>query len=55
MDSSSKFFVSDTEESSLFNAYDAISTLITQDTKDIINRWEKCYLIGQIINSEICK
>ncbi len=56
MDSSSKFYVEDTKECSLFNYYNAFSSLITEDDKDILNRFEKNYLCGQILNDEIlCK
>jgi preprotein translocase subunit Sec61beta len=53
LDSSSRNYVPDTEECSLFNYLDALSTLVTQDSKDIINRFEKCALCVQILNSEL--
>lgn len=37
LDSSSRNFVPDTQQCSLFNYLDAFSTLITQDHKDIMN------------------
>lgn len=55
MNSSSKYYVKDTEECSLFAYADAILTLIT-DEKDIINPFEKGYLCLQLFdNGEICK
>ncbi len=53
MDSSSKYFVPDTEECSLFNYYNAFSALIN-DPKDIMTRFEKMMLVGQMLNDEIC-
>jgi len=55
MDSSSRNYVSETEESSLFNYLDAFSTLVTQDSKDIVNRFEKSALALQILNEELWK
>lgn len=55
LDSSSKNYVGDTEECSLFNYYDTFSTLITQDSKDILNHFEKCALCLQILNDELWK
>ena len=45
MDSSSRNYISNTEECSVFNYVDAFSSLITEDTKDIVNRFEKNRLI----------
>lgn len=45
MNSSSRNYVSSSEESSVFNYIDAFSSLITEDTKDIVNRFEKNLLI----------
>lgn len=55
MNSSSRNYVSDTEECTLFNYLDAFSTLITEDTKDIVNRFEKSALALQILYSELWK
>lgn len=55
MNSSSKHFVKDTEECSLFGYADAILTLI-KDEQDIINPFEKGHLCLQLFdNGEICK
>ena len=45
MNSSSRNYVSDLEESTVFNYVDAFSSLITEDTKDITNRFEKNLLV----------
>lgn len=52
LDSSSKNYVPDTEECSMFNYVDAFSSLITEDNKDIINRFEKNLLIYNMFNKE---
>ena len=55
MNSSSKYYVKDTEECSLFAYADAILTLIT-DEEDIINPFEKAYLCLQLFdNGELIK
>jgi hypothetical protein len=55
MNSSSKYYVKDTEECSLFGYANSILALIT-DEKDIINPFEKSYLCLQLFdNGEICK
>lgn len=48
MDSSSKYFVSDTVEESELNYYNAYAQLIQDDKKDIINIFEKSFLIGTL-------
>ena len=55
MDASSRNHISDTEECTLFNYLDAFSTLITEDSKDIVNRFEKSALALQILNEELWK
>ena len=45
LDSSSRNYISDTEECSMFNYIDAFSSLITEDTKDIVNQFEKNKLV----------
>ena len=45
MDSSSKHYVSDSEECTKLNYLDAFSSLITEDDKDIVNRFEKNRLV----------
>lgn len=52
LDSSSKYYISDTEECSMFNYVNAFSSLITEDDKDIINRFEKNLLIYNMFNKE---
>lgn len=55
MNTSSKYYVKDTEECSLFDYANAILTLIT-DENDIINPFEKSYLCLQLFdNGEIIK
>lgn len=53
--SSSRNYIGDSNESSLLNYYDAFSTLVTQDSKDILNRFEKCAVCLQILNEELWK
>lgn len=52
LDSSSKNFVPNTEKCSMFNYVDAFSSLITEDDKDIINRFEKNLLIYNMFTKE---
>ena len=52
LDSSSKNYVPDTEECSMFNYVDAFSSLITEDDKDIVNRFEKNLLIYNMFTKE---
>ena len=52
---SSKYYIEETKECSLFNYYNSFSSLITQDDKDIINRFEKNYLCLEMLNDELCK
>lgn len=53
LNSSSKYYVSSNEECSLFNMYNAFSSLVQQDDKDILSQWEKLALCSQILNEEI--
>lgn len=52
LDSSSRNYIPDTEECSMFNYVDAFSSLITEDNKDIVNRFEKNLLIYNMFNKE---
>lgn len=52
---SSKFYTEETKQSSLLNYYNAFSSLITQDDKDILNRFEKNYLCLEMLNDELCR
>lgn len=52
LNSSSKNYVPDTEKCSMFNYVDAFSSLITEDDKDIVNRFEKNLLIYNMFNQE---
>ena len=52
LDSSSKNYVPDTEKCSMFNYVNAFSSLITEDNKDIVNRFEKNLLIYKMFNKE---
>ena len=52
LDSSSKNYIPDTEKCSMFNYVDAFSSLITEDNKDIVNRFEKNLLIYKMFNKE---
>lgn len=48
MDSSSKFYIKPIEESTIYNYYSAFVQIVQDEKKDILNRWEKTYLIGQL-------
>lgn len=45
----SPYFVPDTEEASVFQAYNAFTQIITDDSKDIINRFEKTMMINKLL------
>lgn len=49
LDHDSKYFTEETEESSMFDVYNAFTQLITDDTKDIMNKFEKTLLVNQIL------
>ena len=55
MNPSSKYFIKDTEECSMFNYYNAITSQITGDEKDLLNRFEKSNLVLKILDDEIYK
>ncbi len=48
MDSSSKFYIKPTEESTIYNYYSAFAQIVQDEKKDILNRWEKTYLISSL-------
>ena len=48
MDSSSRNYITDQEECTRLNYLDAFSSLITEDDKDIVNRFEKNLLVYQM-------
>lgn len=50
MDNRSPYFVKETEECSVFNYYNAFTQLITDDTKDILNKFEKTLLVDGLFN-----
>lgn len=45
----SKYFVKESEECSKLNYYNALCSQIT-NSKDIVNRWEKTILVGMLLN-----
>jgi len=49
IDAKSPYYVNDQEESSLFNMYNALTQVLTDDKKDIMNTFEKTLLIGQML------
>ncbi len=49
LDRNSPYFVEETEENSMFDVYNAFTQLITDDTKDIMNKFEKTLLVNQIL------
>lgn len=50
MDSRSPYFVKDTEECSVFNYYNAFTQLVTDDSKDILGKFEKTLLVDSLFN-----
>lgn len=49
IDEKSEYFIPDTEEASYFNVYNAFTQVITDDKKDIMNKFEKTLLINRIL------
>jgi hypothetical protein len=49
IDRDSKYFIEDSREASMFEIYNAFTQLITDDTKDIMNKFEKTILVNQIL------
>lgn len=50
LDDSSEYYVGEKEESSMFNTYNAFTQVLTNDKKDIMNKFEKTLLINQMLN-----
>ncbi len=50
MDSRSPYFIKDTEECSVFNYYNAFTQLVTDDSKDILGKFEKTLLVDSLFN-----
>ena len=50
IDSRSPYYVKDTEECSVFNYYNAFTQLVTDDERDIVNKFEKTLLIDSLFN-----
>lgn len=48
-DSSSDFYIHDDFDISIFDVYNAFLTLIRDDDKDIINRFEKTFLVDMLL------
>jgi hypothetical protein len=49
IDSGSPYFVPATKEASLFDVYNAFTQIITDDTKDIMNRFEKTMMVNKLL------
>lgn len=51
-DEKSPYFCGKDEATSMFNVYNAFTQMITDDTKDIMNKFEKTYLVKDILGIE---
>ena len=52
IDNESPYYIKKGEITNLFNIYNAHTQVISNDKKDIVNKFEKCGLIGRIL--EVC-
>ena len=48
-DTESPYYIKEGESTSLFNIYNAHTQVLSNDKKDIVNKFEKCGLIGRIL------
>ncbi len=48
-DEDSPYYVKPHESTNMFNIYNAHTQVLTNDTRDIVNKFEKCLLIGQVL------
>lgn len=49
LDPESSYYVPETEEITMFNAHEALTQIVTDDSKDILNRFEKTMLINKFL------
>lgn len=49
VDDKSEIYVPDTEEASMFDVYNAFTQILTDDKKDIMNKFEKTILVNQLL------
>ena len=49
IDESSEYFVPSSKEASMFEVYNAFTQVITDDTKDIMNRFEKTMMVNTLL------
>lgn len=49
IDESSEYFVPSSREASVFEVYNAFTQVITNDTKDIMNRFEKTMMVNTLL------
>jgi len=49
IDDKSEYFIPDTEEASMFDVYNAFTQILTDDKKDIMNKFEKTILVNEIL------
>jgi hypothetical protein len=49
IDETSTYFKKSTEEASLFDVYNAFTQIITDDTKDFINKFEKTMMVNKLL------
>lgn len=50
IDVDSKYYIPETKEITLFDAHEALTQIVTDDSKDILNRFEKTMLINKFIS-----
>jgi len=50
IDSESKYYVPENKEITMFNLHEALTQIVTDDDKDILNRFEKTMLINKFIS-----
>ena len=50
IDTDSKYYVPETKEITMFDVHEALTQIVTDDDKDILNRFEKTMLINKFIS-----
>jgi hypothetical protein len=50
LDSNSQYFIPETKAITMFNLHEALTQIVTDDDKDILNRFEKTMLINKFIS-----
>lgn len=50
LDSNSKYYIPESKEITAFDAHEALTQIVTDDSKDILNRFEKTMLINKFLS-----